>query len=151
MMASINTKNVHRSNMLLGHSYGKDFVYDEMMVTGPGEKGEAMAMAITNDTSMAESKTKQGDGPSKEELENGYYDVLMVGEHTDGRSVRINVKGDKDPAYGSNSKMIAESAVCLIKNPDLGAGGIWTTAPVMGAELVERLQANAGLTFAIES
>ena len=33
----------------------------------------------------------------------------------------------------------------------LGAGGIWTTAPVMGAELIERLQANAGLTFAIES
>ena len=151
VMASINTKNIHRSNMLLGHSYGKDFVYDEMMVTGPGEKGEAMATAITNDTSMAESKTKQGEGPSKEERENGYYDVLMVGEHTDGRSVRISVKGDKDPGYGSTSKMISESAVCLIKNPNLGAGGIWTTAPVMGAELIERLQANAGLTFAIES
>ena len=151
VMASINTKNIHRSNMLLGHSYGKDFVYDEMMVTGPGEKGEAMAMAITNDTSMAESKTKQGEGPSKEERENGHYDVLMVGEHTDGRSVRISVKGDKDPGYGSTSKMISESAVCLIKNPDLGAGGIWTTAPVMGAELIERLEANAGLTFAIES
>jgi len=54
--------------------------------------------------------------------------------------VRISVKGDKDPGYGSTSKMIAESAVCLIKHPDLGAGGIWTTAPVMGAELIERLQ-----------
>jgi short subunit dehydrogenase-like uncharacterized protein len=47
--------------------------------------------------------------------------------------------------------MIAESAVCLVKNPDIGSGGIWTTAPIMGAELIERLRANAGLTFTIES
>jgi short subunit dehydrogenase-like uncharacterized protein len=151
VMASINTKNVHRSNMLLGHSYGENFVYDEMMVTGPGDKGEAIAKAVTDDTSMAKSSLQPGEGPSKEERENGLYDVLMVGEHTDGRSVRISVKGDRDPGYGSTSKMIAESAVCLVKNPDIGAGGIWTTAPIMGAELIERLRANAGLTFTIES
>lgn len=151
VMASINTKNIHRSNMLMGHEYGEDFVYDEMMITGPGDKGKAVAEAVTNDTSMAEDKTKQGEGPSKEERETGFYDVLMVGEHTDGRSVRISVKGDKDPGYGSTSKMIAESAVCLVKNPHLGGGGIWTTAPIMGEALIERLQANAGLTFAVES
>jgi len=151
VMASINTKNVHRSNMLLGHSYGENFVYDEMMVTGPGDKGEAIAKAVTDDTSMAKSSLQPGEGPSKEERENGLYDVLMVGEHTDGRSVRISVKGDRDPGYGSTSKMIAESAVCLVKNPDIGAGGIWTTAPIMGAELIERLRANAGLAFTIES
>ena len=39
-MANINTRNVHRSNMLMGFPYGRDFVYDEMMLTGPGEKGE---------------------------------------------------------------------------------------------------------------
>jgi short subunit dehydrogenase-like uncharacterized protein len=151
VMASINTKNIHRSNMLMGHEYGEDFVYDEMMITGPGDKGKAVAEAVTNDTSMAEDKTKQGEGPSKEERETGFYDVLMVGEHTDGGSVRISVKGDKDPGYGSTSKMIAESAVCLVKNPHLGGGGIWTTAPIMGEALIERLQANAGLTFAVES
>ena len=43
MMALINTRNVHRSNMLMGFPYGKDFVYDEMVLTGPGEKGEANA------------------------------------------------------------------------------------------------------------
>jgi short subunit dehydrogenase-like uncharacterized protein len=137
--------------MLLGHEYGEDFVYDEMMITGPGDKGKAVAEAVTNDTSMAEDNTKQGEGPSKEERESGFYDVLMVGEHTDGRSVRISVKGDKDPGYGSTSKMIAESAVCLVKNPHLGSGGIWTTAPIMGDALIDRLQANAGLTFAVES
>ncbi|MDU6670466.1 MAG: saccharopine dehydrogenase NADP-binding domain-containing protein, partial [Bradyrhizobium sp.] len=30
MMALINTRNVHRSNMLMGFPYGQDFVYDEM-------------------------------------------------------------------------------------------------------------------------
>jgi short subunit dehydrogenase-like uncharacterized protein len=151
VMASINTKNVHRSNLLVGHHYGEDFVYDEMMVTGPGEKGEAIAKAISEDTSMAKSTIMPGEGPCKEERENGLYDVLMVGEHADGRSVRVSVKGDRDPGYGSTSKMIAESAVCLVKNPQLASGGIWTTAPVMGAELIERLQANAGLTFTVES
>ena len=41
VMATINTRNVHRSNMLMGFPYGKDFVYDEMVMTGPGEQGEA--------------------------------------------------------------------------------------------------------------
>src|SRR3989344_1548406 len=40
VMAAINTRNVHRSNFLLQHAYGTDFVYDEMLITGPGEKGE---------------------------------------------------------------------------------------------------------------
>jgi hypothetical protein len=36
MMAMINTKAVHRSNQLLNYAYGRDFVYDEMMMTGSG-------------------------------------------------------------------------------------------------------------------
>ena len=151
VMASINTKNIHRSNMLMGHMYGEDFVYDEMLVTGPGDRGEAVAKAVAEDNSMANDPRKPGEGPSKEERETGFYDVLMVGEHSDGRSVRISVKGDKDPGYGSTSKMIAESAVCLVKNPNLSSGGIWTPAPAMGEKLIERLEAHAGLTFAVES
>ena len=151
VMASINTKNIHRSNMLMGHMYGEDFVYDEMLVTGSGDRGEAVAKAVAEDNSMANDPRKPGEGPSKEERETGFYDVLMVGEHSDGRSVRISVKGDKDPGYGSTSKMIAESAVCLVKNPDLASGGIWTPAPAMGEKLIERLEAHAGLTFAVES
>jgi short subunit dehydrogenase-like uncharacterized protein len=151
VMASINTKNIHRSNMLMGHMYGEDFVYDEMLVTGPGDKGEAVAKAVAEDNSMANDPRKPGEGPSKEERETGFYDVLMVGEHSDGRSVRISVKGDKDPGYGSTSKMIAESAVCLVKNPEMASGGIWTPAPAMGDKLIERLEAHAGLTFTIET
>ena len=150
VMASINTKNIHRSNQLMDHRYGTDFVYDEMMLTGPGDKGEAIANHIANDNSMAEDQTQPGDGPDKEARENGMYDVLFVGEAGDGQLVKVSVQGDKDPGYGSTSKMIAESAVCLVKNPDAASGGIWTPAPAMGSLLIERLQANAGLTFTVE-
>lgn len=150
VMASINTKNIHRSNQLMDHRYGTDFVYDEMMLTGPGDKGEAIANHIANDNSMAEDQTQPGDGPDKEARENGMYDVLFVGEAGDGQLVKVSVQGDKDPGYGSTSKMIAESAVCLVKNPDAASGGIWTPAPAMGSLLIERLQANTGLTFTIE-
>jgi short subunit dehydrogenase-like uncharacterized protein len=151
VMASINTKNIHRSNMLMGHQYGTDFVYDEMMMTGPGEKGEAVANHIASDNSMAEDPRQPCEGPDKEERENGMYDVLFVGQATNGDLVKVSVQGDKDPGYGSTSKMIAESAVCLLKNPETASGGIWTPAPAMGSLLIERLQANAGLTFTVES
>jgi short subunit dehydrogenase-like uncharacterized protein len=150
VMATINTKNIHRSNFLQGHPYGKDFVYDEMMLTGPGETGEAIANAVAQDKSMASDTTQPGEGPSKEERENGFYDVLFVGSNASGDSVKVGVKGDKDPGYGSTSKMIAESAVCLLMNPDAASGGIWTPAAALGMLLVDRLQANAGLTFAVE-
>lgn len=150
VMATINTKNIHRSNFLLGHQYGDDFVYDEMLLTGPGEQGEATANAVANDKSMANDPRKPGEGPSKEERETGHYDVLFVGSNDEGDSLMASVKGDKDPGYGSTSKMIAESAVCLLKNPSAASGGIWTPASAMGSLLVDRLQANAGLTFAVE-
>ena len=59
----------------------------------------------------------------------------------------LNVKGDRDPGYGSTSKMISESAVCLVKDASDTKGGIWTTAPAMGDKLIARLEANAGVTF----
>jgi short subunit dehydrogenase-like uncharacterized protein len=150
VMASINTKNVHRSNFLLAHEYGEDFVYDEMMFTGPGEEGEATAKAVAADKSMAQSPLKPGEGPSKEEREAGFYDVLFVGSNDKGDVIKVGVKGDKDPGYGSTSKMIVESAVCLLKNPDAASGGIWTPGGAIASLLIDRLQSNAGLTFKIE-
>lgn len=150
VMATINTKNIHRSNFLLQHAYTEDFVYDEMLVTGPGEQGEAIANAVAADKSMANDPRQPGEGPSRQERESGSYDVLFVGETGDGRRIRASVQGDMDPGYGSTSKMIAESAVCLVKNPDIAGGGIWTPAPAMGSLLVDRLQLNAGISFQLE-
>lgn len=147
MMATINTKNIHRSNLLQGHRYGQDFAYDEMFITGPGEEGEAMAKAVASDNSMATDTTQPGEGPTKQQREDGFYDLLFVGQTADGKTVRASVTGDMDPGYGSTSKMIAECAICLLKNPEAASGGIWTPAAAMGTALIERLVGNAGLTF----
>ena len=151
IMATINTKNIHRSNLLLGHAYGIDFVYDEMLLTGPGDSGEAVAKAVAEDKSMAENPIKPGEGPSKEERDNGFYEVLFAGSNGDGKTVSVSVRGDKDPGYGSTSKMIAESAVCLLLNRDTELRGILTPASGLGSLLIDRLQKNAGLTFQVES
>lgn len=151
VMSAINTRNVHRSNFLLGHAYGADFVYDEMLVTGAGEKGEALANAVAADKSLgADGGPQPGEGPSREERESGFYDVLFIGSDAAGNSLRVGVKGDRDPGYGSTSKMITEAAVCLLQDATDTPGGIWTTAPAMGDALIARLKANAGLSFAVE-
>lgn len=147
VMAPINTKNVHRTNFLLGEAYGADFVYDEMMVAGLGDMGKAAAEAIAKFNPFAGDKgPKPGEGPSKAERDEGYYDLLFAGIMPDGSRIDTVVTGDRDPGYGSTSKMIAESAICLVRDV-AGDGGIWTPGALMGAKLRDRLIAHAGLTF----
>jgi short subunit dehydrogenase-like uncharacterized protein len=122
VMATINTKNVHRSNALAGYRYGRDFSYDEMQMF-TGQKGRARAKAAMGQSNMQRTLLnfaptrallrsfalpKPGQGPSKEERETGMFEVLYVGDTKDGRSLRAVVTGDKDPGYGSTSKMITE-------------------------------------------
>jgi short subunit dehydrogenase-like uncharacterized protein len=151
-MALINTRNIHRSNMLMGFPYGQDFVYDEMVLTGSGEQGEANAKKVMamNSEKTGPNARKPGEGPSREEQENGLYDLLYVAVAADGREVRISVKGDRDPGYGSTSKIISECAICLVRDtPDLPAG-FWTPGAAMQHRLIKRLGDHAGLTFAVE-
>ena len=149
VMAPINTKNVHRTNFLLLQAYGAEFIYDEMMLTGDGDQGEAIAKHVASTPMMGGvDDPKPGEGPTKEERETGFYDVLFVAEYSDGRTARLSVKGDKDPGYGSTSKMIAETAIALCEID--GPGGVTTPGAALGEALVERLQANAGLTFEVE-
>ena len=149
-MAPINTKNVHRSNTLMDHLYGEDFCYNEMWIQGPGEEGKAAAEFVGSMNPLADAPAP-GEGPSKESRENGNYDVLFCADLTDGSSLHASVSGDMDPGYGSTSKMIAESALCLINDCSDLSGGIYTPAPAMGEKLIARLQASAGLTFKIEN
>src|SRR5215472_13843005 len=153
MMAAINTRNVHRSNMLMGFPYGKDFVYDEMVLTGPGDKGEANARKVmaVNSGKTGPKAPKPGEGPSKEERENGLYDLLYIAIAPDGRQVHASVKGDRDPGYGSTSKMISECAICLLRDtPDVPAG-FWTPGAAMQHKLIKRLVDHAGLSFQVEA
>lgn len=168
VMAVINTKVVHRTNKLLDHAYGQDLTYDEMVLTGPGKAGEKKARAMTGQTKIQNALLgfgptralikrfalpQPGQGPSKHERETGFFDVLIAGSNAAGQSVSVVVTGDKDPGYGSTSKMIAESALCLARDIDAKTtgGGIWTPAAAMGQALIERLRAKAGLTFEVQN
>lgn len=151
IMATINSKNIHRSNFLMGHPYGEAFAYDEMLLTGDGDQGKATAEFVAKDNTLATSPLKPGEGPSREEREAGNYKTLFVAESPSGDMLMTSVSGDRDPGYGSTSKMLAEAALCLLMNPGLGSGGVQTPAAAMGQPLIDRLQAHAGLTFKVEA
>ena len=144
-MAPINTKNIHRSNKLLNHIYGEDFKYNEMWIQGSGEEGKAAAEFISTMNPLGDAP-EPGEGPSKESRENGNYDVLFCAD-LDDQTIKASVSGDMDPGYGSTSKMLAESAVCLALDKTPETYGILTPSVGLGEPLLKRLQENAGLTF----
>ena len=150
IMATINTKNVHRTNLLLGHPYGVDFKYDEMMLTSAGELGQKAAHAIGAmlKNPFGAKPPKPGEGPSPEQREAGHYDVLFIGEYPDGKSLRYGVKGRYDPGYGSTSRMIAETGIALLECQ--AGGGISTPGALLGEALVDRLVEHAEISFAAE-
>jgi short subunit dehydrogenase-like uncharacterized protein len=151
IMATINSKNVHRTNFLLGHPYGEDFKYDEMMLTSAGELGQKAAHAVGEmlKNPFGAKPPKPGEGPSAEERQAGHYDVLFIGEYPDGKSLRYGVKGRYDPGYGSTSRMIAETGIALLDCQ--AGGGVSTPGALLGEALVERLIAHAEISFAVEA
>ena len=166
VMGSINMRNVRRSNALLSYPWGKDFRYNESVSTGRGIGGWLKAKGMTAglgafilagsyDLSrkliIEKFLPAPGEGPDKEERESGFFKLLLIGELADGSTLRATVTGDRDPGYGSTSKMLAESAICLAKDNLETSGGCWTPASAMGAVLRERMIDNAGLTFAIDN
>jgi short subunit dehydrogenase-like uncharacterized protein len=162
IMAGVNTRVVRRSHALSGFPYGRDFRYHEAVITGKGLGGRMKAATITLGLGafmLAASagftrKLMQrfvlpapGEGPDRAAREAGYFNLLQIGTLPDGTVVRGRVTGDRDPGYGSTSKMIAECAVCLAKDDLPSVGGMLTPATAMGQPLCDRLQKNAGLTF----
>lgn len=165
VMAAINTKNIHRTNALLNHAWGTDFIYDEMLMTGDQAKGKKRAEKLYRIDRLQNIllglrptrwilKTfflpKPGDGPDKVARDAGRYEILFAGKIND-QVITASVKGDKDPGYGSTSKMLAQSALCLINDlpNDKTSGGVWTPGSLMKNHLIKRLSEKAGLTFSI--
>lgn len=164
VMGAINTRIVHRSNALQNARYGKEFTYDEAMMTGRGIKGRLAAYGITGAlggffTASAFKPSrwvvekfvpKPGEGPSLEAQKNGFYDLRFVGKTTDGKTIKTKVTGDRDPGYGSTRKMLGEAGVSLAF--DVAAdrtGGFWTPSSLLDGKLFERLTSKAGLTFEV--
>ena len=163
VMASINTKIVHRTNYLNEYQWGKDFLYDEAMCMGKGIKGWYRATWLTLGLGMFALAAsygwsrglleklilpKPGEGPERELVDNGYFNVRMHGQTAQGQKLAIRVKGQGDPGYGSTCKMISEVAWLLLEsNQHKGKCGFLTPAFAFEHKLVERLQQRADFTF----
>ena len=164
VMAAINTKIVRRSNALSGYAYGKDFMYDEATLSGKGLKGKfrayvsALPLAILMSAKPGSFLKKiidmilpkPGEGPNKDKRESGFYNLRFYITLEDESNAFAKVVGDMDPGYGSTSKMLGESAVCLAKDILPGSSGVLTPSIAMGDAILDRLQKNAGLSFSFK-
>ena len=165
VMAAINTRIVRRSNALMGYRYGRGFRYGEQMSFPYTAKGLAMATAFTAAMAgflavAAMPPTRKllvdrvlpasGAGPTREERENGFFEVRLIGhgKTRDGAEITMGarVEGHQDPGYGETSKMLGESALCLARETLDSSGGVLTPASAMGRPLLERLR-RAGMRF----
>ncbi|HLV76561.1 MAG TPA: saccharopine dehydrogenase NADP-binding domain-containing protein [Marinobacter sp.] len=162
VMAAINTRVVHRSNALMAARYGKEFTYDEAMMTGRGLKGRLAAYSMIGAlgaffaaSAVRPSRwvveklvPKPGEGPSPESQEKGFYDLRFVGRTESGQTLITKVTGDKDPGYGSTAKILGEAGMSLAFDLDSSfPGGFWTPASALNGKLLDRLSSKAGLTF----
>ncbi len=129
-------KNVHRSNLLMGHPYGQDFVYDEMMMGEPPAGGPPPFASMP----------KPGEGPGAEILANGKFEMLFIGSDERGRQLRAIVSGSRDPGFVATSRMIVETALLLREDPAL-APGIWTPGAAFTDRLIARLAKHGEMTF----
>ena len=160
IMAGINTKIVRRSNALSNFQYGKDFRYEEAMMSGRGISGFwkailaifPLAMVSLNPNSFLKKivnsyMPKPGEGPGIDKRKNGFYNLRFYITIDEKRKAFAKVIGDSDPGYGSTSKMLAESALCLAFDKLPEKYGVLTPSVAMGDSLLKRLQNNAGIDF----
>jgi short subunit dehydrogenase-like uncharacterized protein len=167
IMAAINTRVVHRSNALSGNAYGENFKYDESMLMGKGNKGLFSAgsfvfglglflvgAAIKPSRWVMENYMlpKPGEGPSPSAQAKGFYDIRFFGETDKGQKIKTKVTGDRDPGYGSTSKILGQAGLSLAFDisKDEKGGGFWTTATIFDQRFIKRLEENAGLAFTVE-
>lgn len=186
LMSIINSKVVRRSYGLSNGYYGSNFHYAE----GSGRRFvTAMIYTIVTYVIIAAMMIpplrwaakkyglQPGQGPSKEERENGFFKFRVVGvsEAKGGVKpavVKATLQGKGDGGYKLTSVMVAEAALCLLLDLDLGKdkssrtrksrsgmqvgfpmefeGGVLTPSTSMGYYLVDRLNQN-GMSFTLDS
>jgi short subunit dehydrogenase-like uncharacterized protein len=168
-MAPVNERVLRRSNALLEYPWGREFECTEVVPTGDGLGGLIQASAVSTGlkaalAGMARAPIREGlrrfvfpapgEGPTREQIENGYFTVRVLGRGTAGDgpfAVESQVGADLDPGYGATARMLGESAVCLVRGQIDSPlqGGVLTPASGIGEPLAERLR-QAGLTVTVE-
>jgi short subunit dehydrogenase-like uncharacterized protein len=155
-LPTIDPSIVRRSARALDQ-YGPDFAYAHYLcskslgsmarlLAGTGAVIALSQLPLTRDWLM--SRLPAGKGPSREDIERGWFEVTFVARSGE-RKLVTRVSGG-DPGYGETAKMCAESALCLARDrarlPE--RAGVLTPAVAMGEVLIERLE-RAGIRFEV--
>ncbi|NND96448.1 MAG: saccharopine dehydrogenase [Pirellulaceae bacterium] len=159
-MAIVNTRVVHATNAHLNYPYGTDFTYDEGWDVGGRLAASLLALVsrllyrayrfgpmrtLMNATVLP----NPGEGPSKKLREKGGFEFHFIARTRSDDRLKLVVSGDRDPGYGSSSRMIGEVAVCLARELPKNAlpGGFWTPGAAIADKIIARLIENAGMKF----
>ncbi len=151
-MPTIDPWIVLRSARLLSE-YGPDFRYGHHMLVpslalvaagGLGVGALALLAQMRPTRRLLLKLRDPGEGPSEAQRARGYFKLRLVAE-TDQRRIVTEVRGG-DPGYTETSRMLAESALCLARDPLPERYGVLTPAAAMGDALTLRLQ-KAGIVF----
>jgi len=165
-MAGVNTKIVRRSNGIMDNYYGDDFQYNEVYSFAKGINGylKAFIMTLSLATTIFFMKynfslnmlkkfffPSPGQGPSKEERENGFFKVRLIGYTKNNQKLSLFISGDSDPGYSATAKMITESALSILLNEQHIplASGVLTPASGIG-EIIEKRLKDKGILFSLE-
>jgi short subunit dehydrogenase-like uncharacterized protein len=148
LMASVNSRVVRRSQALLGLADGSS--YDESVDCGPGLAGRLRATAMAAGLATgwkavmsplgrrilgATILPSPGEGPSEATIARGFWGARVLAWRTpEGREgppdVIVRLSGERDPGYGSTSRMLAACALSLAFDPPTPGfeGGVLTPA-----------------------
>ncbi len=162
LMAAVNERIVRRSNWLLDHRYGTGFSYQESMWTGRGAKGRLTASGLaagfaTSQAALVFGPARSlaqkvlpapGEGPSDDDVRNGFFVSELHGHVDDAGPVRVTVKGERDPGYGATAAMITEAALTLARDP-LGPPGVTTPAAGLGQAYLDRLNGSPLMSITV--
>lgn len=146
-MAPYNTRVVQRSAYLQG--YGPLFRYREAMRVSSKRKAHIVkaatiaaftAFSIGPIAKLIDKKLpKPGEGPSKEQRENGRFTINAYTESA-GQGYKSTVELEKDPGYDGTAMMISEAALALVHDELPARSGVLTPTVALGDALVERLR-----------
>jgi short subunit dehydrogenase-like uncharacterized protein len=162
-MASFNSQIVRRSNALMGHRYGRELRYREVVRTGTSLLAPVVAGGIALGTgAMAAGMGSRfarplldrllpapGQGPSEKVQRTGRFRMQIDGTTTGGARYTAVVAAAGDPGYAATSVMLSEASLCLATDDLPAGGGVLTPAVAMNGALTDRLRAR-GFTFDVQ-
>jgi short subunit dehydrogenase-like uncharacterized protein len=141
----INRANLHRSNHLTEFSFGKRFTYSEFIDCGKGEEGRVAARNWLDLYTVLAGATPWPN-PDDETRATGRYKISMSGSSESLRNhLSVEVTTVHDAGYGSTSRMVGETALCLLTQGQSLPGGIWTPTALLGDSLCNAVDAYADL------